>query len=216
MPGDEDGNDGEQVVGELALGFDSIRVAENHEFRPSLAKDPLEELDAEAREPVAVHNHDALDLSRVHSFQKGREPATLPVEAAADVLDDLPSGVLGEEVKDLAVEVLALVLGADAGVEDGGSGRRRFLGRAAGEELGEIVGVVEVLASRGGEGAHLALGVPPSKACARDIVAGDGAGRGDVGLLSRGADRAFGLTTWKSGTGHSLMNHTSQVQTYGM
>ncbi len=74
MLGDEDGDDREEVVGEFALevagcSVGTVFLVENHEFDISLSEDPLDELQAEAREAVSVGHHDFRDISRVHAFQ---------------------------------------------------------------------------------------------------------------------------------------------------
>jgi hypothetical protein len=133
----KDGDDGEQVVSEL-VGRRNIRVvAENHEAAAALFKEPVDELAGEAAEAVAaVGNHNFSDQAGVDAVQKGDKAGPVPVEAGADVADELVAGVGGAEVGELPLEVGALVLGADAGVADALS-RRGLLG--SGEKKLEIV-----------------------------------------------------------------------------
>jgi len=71
----KDGDDGDEVVGELLLWVwvvvfaATVLLAENHEFCISLSEDPLNELHAEASESVPVGNHNFSDTTLVDSFQ---------------------------------------------------------------------------------------------------------------------------------------------------
>lgn len=67
----KDGDDGDELVGELSLWFAlaTLFVAENHEFCISLSEDPLDELHAEPCEPIAVGNHNLSDAPFVYAFQ---------------------------------------------------------------------------------------------------------------------------------------------------
>lgn len=71
---DKDSDDGDEVVRELLLGIASsaiatVLVAENHEFCISLSEDPLDELHAEASEPVEVGHHNLSDAALVDALQ---------------------------------------------------------------------------------------------------------------------------------------------------
>jgi hypothetical protein len=142
---DEECGDAEKVVGELGVVIGARLVTENHEFDVSLRKDPLDELDTEATKSVAVEHHDLADFAAVNAFQKGLQPAAFPVEARADVLDDLArfwgDGVA--ESVDLALEVGTLLGAADASIENF---RFRRMTRVLAEEVVEVGGGVEALA----------------------------------------------------------------------
>ena len=45
MPGNKDGDDGEEVVGKLTLGAGMVWLAENHELHISTSEDPLNKID---------------------------------------------------------------------------------------------------------------------------------------------------------------------------
>jgi hypothetical protein len=68
---DKDGDDGDEVVGELALGFAlaTLFVAENHEFCISLSEDPLDELHPEPCKSIVVGHHNLSDTSFVDAVQ---------------------------------------------------------------------------------------------------------------------------------------------------
>jgi hypothetical protein len=68
---DKDGDDGDEVVGELALGFAlaTLFVAENHEFCISLSEEPLDEFHTESSESVFVGHHNLSDTSFVDAVQ---------------------------------------------------------------------------------------------------------------------------------------------------
>lgn len=98
----EHGDDGDEVVGELALllssssssssrmgdagvaassPFETCFSAVNHESHIRLSEEPLEELHAEPCKAVCVGNHNLSDTALVDAFQKGRKAWSLPVEA---------------------------------------------------------------------------------------------------------------------------------------
>lgn len=69
MLSDEDTDDCQQATGDDEIAFVSLTT--NHEPHASLAKDPLQAFDGEARELIAVGDHNFSDAVRVSAVQKG-------------------------------------------------------------------------------------------------------------------------------------------------
>ena len=116
VAGDEVVGDGEEVLGEFALGVWVVAcvltATEDHELDASLRKDPVQQLAGKAAEAVSVGNHNCRDLAAMDEFQKPREAWPGPAEAGADVGDDeVGVWALFAEEGCLAVEVAALVVG---------------------------------------------------------------------------------------------------------
>lgn len=135
-------HDRQQVLRELALGR-LLLVIENHELDPLPLEEPLDELESEAAEAVAVGNGNRAYSSLQRSFQNGFKPLALEVEPAADVRDDLCARAPLAHVRDLPLEVgllagrgHATVGDCDAGVRDSGGG-----GSAQGEASLSRLGV---------------------------------------------------------------------------
>lgn len=111
MSGDEDGDDGEEIFGELLFGrtFAWIRLAENQEWHSCTSEDPFDEFHSEASESISVGNHhNSGDNSLLDLFQKGDKATSVPVKARADILDEFGLGELGLEVRDLSFEIGSL------------------------------------------------------------------------------------------------------------
>ena len=114
--------DGENILGEFGLGA-CVLVIENQDASSVLVCKPFDEFESGPCEPVAVGNHNTELISLVKSFQYGEESFALPVEASADVGDDVGIGELFLHELDLSEEVVFLFVGADPAVADGvGSG----------------------------------------------------------------------------------------------
>ena len=126
MACDKEGDDGDEVVVlvvvvGVAIGPATFTV--NHEFNPKLFKEGVQEPDANAREPVAVHDHNRSDHSLVRVVQKGPQPPPFEVDTRPGVGYERTSGVVAEE------EVFLLFDRGDAGVEgDGAAGSGLPLG----------------------------------------------------------------------------------------
>ena len=190
----KDGGDGEQIVGEFssfAVGVVATPIAtENHEPRASLREHKLQQLDAVARKPVAVHDHNLVDQAREHAFQNGEQAAALKVETGADVGDDAVGGAFAAQVGDLAFEVGALVGAADTSVDDA----LLFLSFFAGlvvivdtETLVDVAHVVEALAGGGAipNAAHQAAISPAPERGSGDLEASGKVAAGTVvGMLA--------------------------------
>ena len=110
--------DGENILGKFGLGA-CVPVIENQDASSVLVCKPFNEFESEPREPVAVGNHNTELISLVKSFQYGEESFALPVEASADVGDDVGIGELFLHELDLSEEVVFLSVGADPAVADG-------------------------------------------------------------------------------------------------
>ena len=110
--------DGENILGKFGLGA-CVLVIENQDSSSVLVGKPFDEFEAEPREAVAVGNHNAELISLVKSFQYGEQSFALPVEASADVGDDVGIGELFLHELDLSEEVIFLFVGTDPAVTDG-------------------------------------------------------------------------------------------------
>lgn len=183
----KDGGDGEQIVGEFSSFAVATPIAtENHEPRASLREHKLQQLDAVARKPVAVHDHNLVDQAREHAFQNGEQAAALKVETG----DDAVGGAFAAQVGDLAFEVGALVGAADTSVDDA----LLFLSFFAGlvvivdtETLVDVAHVVEALAGGGAipNAAHQAAISPAPERGSGDLEASGKVAAGTVvGMLA--------------------------------
>ena len=110
--------DGENILGKFGLGV-CVLVIENQDASSVLVCKPFDEFESEPCEPVAVGNHNTELISLVKSFQYGEESFALPVEASADVGDDVGIGELFLHELDLSEEVVFLSVGTDPAVADG-------------------------------------------------------------------------------------------------
>jgi hypothetical protein len=146
-PAGKDMHDRQEVLGELALGSESL-VVENHELNLLSLEQPLDELESEAAESVAMGNGNRSYSSLHCAFQNGFKPLALEVEPAADVFDDFGFGAPLAHVRDLTFEVGLLAGGGDSAVGDGNAGvgdgfrsglGTRFVGVGRGEEGVDIV-----------------------------------------------------------------------------
>lgn len=140
-------HDRQEVFGELALGSESL-VVENHELDLLSLEKPLNELESEAAESVAMGNGNRSYSSLQRAFQNGFKTLALEVEPAADVFDNFGFGAPLPHVRDLAFEVGFLAGGGDSAVGDCdarvGDGLRsglgtRVMGVGRGEEGVDIV-----------------------------------------------------------------------------
>lgn len=176
MLGDEHTDDCQQVIGEVAgrIVFGLVSLAKNHEPRASLAKEPLQELDGEARESVTVGNHNFCDIARVDAVQKGNKSSSLPVDPAGNVGEELCARVRFLELLDLTLEVGALVLTTDSGVEQGsvgGLGGEGGIGSStAGKESVNVVAGVAMKAPGGDNGTYASGGAPALERVPRDCI----------------------------------------------
>jgi hypothetical protein len=139
---------------------------ENHEFCIVALEQPLQELHADASEPVSVGNHNFLDSACTDGVQNGEKPGALPVETAPDVGDDLVS-----EVSALSLKIDALVRGADTSVAEE-TLRFRFRDGDDAQETLDIGPVIEAFAAPGvgAHGLYLDLFSPEAESARADIV----------------------------------------------
>ena len=142
-------DDGHDVLDHLLAGLlvRSCRIGHD-DGSVKRAADEGTQLEAEAAEAVALGNGNNADLAAHDAFQKPLEPASLVVEARADVLDDLVAGVPAAHVLDLPLEVLALLGGRDSAVDD-----FRFPGREVGRVVADDADAVLGGGARGDPGA---------------------------------------------------------------
>ena len=103
--------DGENILGKFGLGA-CVLVIENQDASSVLVCKPFDEFVSEPCDPVAVGNHNTELISLVKSFQYGEEFFALPVEASADVGDDVGIGELFLHELDLSEEVNLFVCGS--------------------------------------------------------------------------------------------------------
>jgi hypothetical protein len=86
-------------------------ATENHEADVMDFEDPGKEFNGKSCKAVFVGNHNFADLSGEHGTQKGTQPLALPVEARADVGDELVAGVGCLQDRFLALKIGFLVRG---------------------------------------------------------------------------------------------------------
>lgn len=159
----KDGNDGKEVLLELCLVARLISFTENHECDSLFAQDALDELELEAAEAVAVTDGHLCEISRTRVVQELEEAGATPVDAAANVGDDVGVGwVALAEAGDLAVEVRRLLGRGDARVDDALLLRGGIcVGNT--KELAEVVVVVLALPTGRRDDAHLFFSRPATK-----------------------------------------------------
>ena len=162
MTRDKESGDGEEVVGEVALVSGTFIATVNHDPSASFREDEVQEVEAETRKPVAVHDHNLRDQAGECSFQKGAQTRPLEVDAGGDVLDEGVSRVRFLEVDDLAVEVGALLGAADPCVDVSAFAGVTGL-VVVSEELRDASDAVEPLAARGTEVGESSGGRPAAK-----------------------------------------------------
>jgi len=61
----------------------------NHDLRPMMPANGLEEFKSVAAKPVAIGNDNLTDTTAADAFHQGRKPWPLVVESGADVLVEL-------------------------------------------------------------------------------------------------------------------------------
>jgi hypothetical protein len=140
-------------------------LAENHEFCIVSVEQPLQQLHADARESVAVGDHNFVDSAATNGVQKREQAGALPVESTASVADELVVGASALQIGALALEIRALRLAADAGVANA-SACARFEVRTHVLEAVEAFAV----ALAGAHGPDLALVSPAAQRGIADIV----------------------------------------------
>jgi hypothetical protein len=114
-----------------------------------------------------VGNHNFCDSACTYGVQKGEEPGTLPIEAAAGVGDELVGGTGSTKVGALALKVAVLVGTADAGVVNA-----TLCALLSGAELYEdVTAEIEALAGAavGADGCDKAAVCPGTKGAGADI-----------------------------------------------
>jgi hypothetical protein len=109
--------DGQEILGELGLSGTYFLI-EDHEFGVLASAYPVQELEGEPAETIAVGNDNLTDASLQDEVHHLQEPPAFEVEAGADVADDAVLGVALLEHLRLAFEVVALLGGADAAVDE--------------------------------------------------------------------------------------------------
>jgi hypothetical protein len=109
----------EKVFGELltAPALVLVCLIEKDESGACSSDDPLNQLDTEACEAVAMGHHNFFDCSCLNTFQKPRETFPLVVEARGDVLVDCVVRELGLHPVDLSPKVIFLFAGGDPTVD---------------------------------------------------------------------------------------------------
>jgi hypothetical protein len=197
-------NDGEQVFGELALGLLGGRLVEDAEAGSALGEDVLDELEPEPRQAVPVGHDNLRDASAHAAFHHLAEAFPAKVDAGADVADDSVVGEHFPEGRDLPLEVVLLVVGGDAAVDEGwaaaGRSSRRVrlvgLGLLGGTPVGEPALVLE-------KGLDVVEAVGGGRADAFDFSA---VGPGAEGGIAD-AERLPGSPGWDEGGCLSLCMH---------
>ena len=86
----------------------------NHDLRPMMPANGLEEFKSVAAKPVAIGNDNLTDTTAADAFHQGRKPWPHVV----DVLVELVLWVRLPELFDLSLEVRCLLRARDSGVDD--------------------------------------------------------------------------------------------------
>jgi hypothetical protein len=86
-----------------------VCLIEKDERGAGLGDDPLNQLDAEAGEAVAVGHHNLADQSCLDMFQKPREALSFVVETGGDIFVDFVIREAGLHRLDLSPEVVFLL-----------------------------------------------------------------------------------------------------------
>lgn len=122
VTGDEDGDDGEEIVAELGVGVvNLVCLIANHDFAATALEDVLDEFEGDTTEPVTMGDHNLADISFERSVQNSEKTGALPVDATRDVRDDFVLRVRFLEQLDLAPEVVPLRGTRDPRVDDAGA-----------------------------------------------------------------------------------------------
>ncbi len=177
-PAAENVDNGEEVVDELGLGTRSLLI-EDHEAATVSVAQVLEEVEAEATEPIPVGNHNLLDSSAADSVHQGEESPPSEVDPGPDVGDDLVPWTGLEEGPLLALEVLLLLGGADSAVDDPSPSLPRLDGRLRVGRLGSDTGdVIPAVASGGPDASDGPCPVPGTQGLDPDAESSGGGGSG--------------------------------------
>jgi len=129
----------------------------NHDLRPMMPANGLEEFKSVAAKPVAIGNDNLTDTTAADAFHQGRKPWPLVVESGADVLVELVLWVRLPELFDLSLEVRCLLRARDSGVDDLGLA---LLTIFTTEERIDVSSVVKALPRRETLDAYLPLVSP--------------------------------------------------------
>lgn len=84
---------------------------ENQELDTMELKDPLDQFESEAAQPVSVGNHNLSDKSFTCKFQNLTKSLPLEVNSGSNIGDDLVIGELLLHMADLALQVIPLADG---------------------------------------------------------------------------------------------------------
>lgn len=194
VAGDEDVDDGQEILGELlfaAWWIIWLCLIEHHKFCVRFAEEPLDHLNAKPAEAVPVDDGNLADMPGEDALQKGLKSPAFEVEAGSNVLDDLVAWALLAEVVDLALEVVLLLRGGDTGVADVNFLFLVVLVVGDTEEAADVLDAVEALGASGhSDGGESLFLFPAHKGLARDVILSvDGGGRDILGHDKGGWDR---------------------------
>ena len=122
VTGDEDGDDGEEIVAEFGVGVvNLVCLIANHDFATTALENVLDEFEGDTTEPVTMGDHNLTDISFERSVQNSEKTGALPVDATRDARDDFVLRVRFLEQLDLAPEVVPLRGTRDPRVDDAGA-----------------------------------------------------------------------------------------------
>lgn len=161
-----------------------VEVNHERELNAVEVADAFEEVEGKSTDAVSSGRHNVLDSAAVDSFQKGRKPGPLEVDAGRDVGEDGVAWVCAREELFLAFEVCSLFRSRDARVDGsggcgsggrgggGGGGGGRFilllLALTAHRAQLQRVDIVQTMSVRGFLGANTTLLSPTSKGTGTD------------------------------------------------
>lgn len=133
---------------------------------------PFQELHGEAGKSISVGNHNFLDSACTDGVQNGEESEAFPVEAAANVFDELVLRVNSPKSMSLTSKFTSFMVGGDPGVADASSlldDRRRFSPPDEPVEVGKLVEPL-ALAFAAADDLNFALLSPEAERARTDIV----------------------------------------------
>jgi hypothetical protein len=114
--GPEDGDDGEDVFGEVLLVGSGFRSVDDDSCAV-VGEDVLDEVVCEAAEAVAVRDVDSAKSAFECELEQGAQASSFEVDATGDVAEDDCVWVVAAEGGELSLEVAGLLACADSGVD---------------------------------------------------------------------------------------------------
>lgn len=118
ISGNKEVTDGKQILGKFCVVVGSFFRTRNHDFRPVVFAEQLEEFKSVPTEPISVGDDNLSDNLSEDAVQKGLKTLPPEVEPRTDVFVDDMAGVLFLEAVYLPIEVFFLFGTGDSCVDD--------------------------------------------------------------------------------------------------